>query len=555
VVSNYLHKTEPYLHQDRAVHFMFENFMRGITYGALFMEQGTGKSKVAIDIASNLFLMGKINGVLLIAPNGVQEQWMDEQVPIHSPVPYTPLLWEGLSSQRKIKEVFQFIKEPDKSIKWFFTNVEAFSYGTHLGMFQEYLTKNKIIAIVDEATRIKTPDANRTINIVQGLSSVVKDGKRVLGFTPYSLYRMILTGTQVTNSPFDLWSMMEFLQHDYFKRDYFSFCGHHGLQIQAKAPQNAKREHYYRSMHPSEMESIRKYYAAGKDFEAIAHIMKVSESSARFIVENPTIRAPYKHLDELKTAIQPVAFQVRKSDCLDLPPKTYLKRVVTMSGDQAQAYNELKEDLMATYGNMTLSIVNQLSMWLRLQQVTSGFFPCGMTPEGEFLQKPVPFKSNAKLEELFFQLEETDDYPIIVVGRFVPEIKLIAKELERRRPDLRSTYICGEVSNDKRANIIDAFKRKEVDVLVANARTIGLGYNLQVCHTVFFHSNSFSFEERAQMEDRIHRNGQKSDKVVYKDLVVKATVDERVLTALQGHKDLLDYMRDTGMTFKQFIGG
>jgi len=417
------------------------------------------------------------------------------------------------------------------------------------------LTMNKTLIAIDEATRIKTPDSNRTINIVQGLSSVHKEGKRVIDFIPYSKYRLILTGTQVTNSPFDLWSMGEFLKHDYFGRDYFSFCAHYGLQIHAKAPLNSPEDRFYRGMKPSEMESIRKYHADGKDIEAIAHIMKVSESSAQFVVDHPNARLPYKNLDELKAKIAPIAFQVRKSECLDLPPKTYLKRKVFMSGDQALAYKELEADLMTTYDNRKLTVFNQLALCLRLQQVTGGFFPCGITPEGEFIQKPTPFKANAKLDELMYQLEETDDYPIIVVARFVPEIKLITRALQQRREDLRTNYICGEVPTDKRQNIIEAFKRKEIEVLVANARTIGLGFNLQVCHTVFFYSNSFSFEERAQMEDRIHRNGQLSDKVVYKDIMVARSVDERVYAALQQHKDLLDFMRDTGMSFKQFIGG
>lgn len=554
-MSSYLHKTEPYQHQDRAVYFMFERFMRKERYGALFMEQGTGKTKVAIDIASNLFLAGNIKAVMVVAPNGVQNQWNDEELPLHSPIPFSSFVWEGLSTKRKIKETFEFIKTPDKNIKWFFVNAEAFSYGTHLGLFQEFLTMNDSLHIMDEATLIKTPDSNRTINLTQGMSDVLKEGKRVISFTPYSKYRLILTGTQVTNSPFDLWAMMEFLQHDFFGRDYFSFCGHHGVLIQSKAPEGAKKDKYYRKITPSEMKSIRNYVEAGKDYEEVSHIMKISESSVKFLVDNPTSRVPYKHLDELKQKIATVAFQVRKIDCLDLPPKTYSKRVVTMSGDQAKAYEDLENDMLATYGNMTLTAFNHLSLGIRLQQVTGGFFPCGLSPEGEWLDKPVAFKSNAKLDELMHQFDETDDYPIIVPAIFIPEVKLIVKTIEAKRPDLTVDCIYGDVNLASRTAIRERFNRKELDVLVANPKTIRFGFNLQVCHTMISYSSSYSFEDRSQLEDRIHRNGQLSDKVLYKDLIARGTLDENIYRALQSHKDLLDFMRDTNMTFKQFVGG
>ncbi len=59
-------KTEPYEHQRQA----FVNSWKR-PYYALFMEMGTGKSKVLIDNMSMLYDKGKINGALIIAPKGV----------------------------------------------------------------------------------------------------------------------------------------------------------------------------------------------------------------------------------------------------------------------------------------------------------------------------------------------------------------------------------------------------------------------------------------------------------------------------------------------------
>ena len=42
----------------------------------------------------------------------------------------------------------------------------------------------------------------------------------------------------------------------------------------------------------------------------------------------------YRNLGELSEKIQPFSERVLKDDCLDLPSKTYMKRMVTMTGPQ-----------------------------------------------------------------------------------------------------------------------------------------------------------------------------------------------------------------------------
>ena len=92
---NYKYKTNPYQHQSDCVHTLY-----GKKFGALFMEQGTGKSKTVIDIVSNLYLEGKIDAVLLIAPNTIHNQWHIEQIPEHSPAKYISQVWK--SSNRTV---------------------------------------------------------------------------------------------------------------------------------------------------------------------------------------------------------------------------------------------------------------------------------------------------------------------------------------------------------------------------------------------------------------------------------------------------------------------
>jgi superfamily II DNA or RNA helicase len=73
---DYPFKTVPYAHQKTALEKSWEKE----SYG-LFMEMGTGKSKVLIDNMSMLYDQGYINGALIIAPKGVYRNWEKQEIP------------------------------------------------------------------------------------------------------------------------------------------------------------------------------------------------------------------------------------------------------------------------------------------------------------------------------------------------------------------------------------------------------------------------------------------------------------------------------------------
>ena len=76
----YEFKTEPYEHQRQA---WKESWRK--EYYALFMEMGTGKSKVAIDTIAALFEAGEIDTALILAPKGVYDNWIQGEIPTHLP--------------------------------------------------------------------------------------------------------------------------------------------------------------------------------------------------------------------------------------------------------------------------------------------------------------------------------------------------------------------------------------------------------------------------------------------------------------------------------------
>ncbi len=547
--DNFKVKTKPFLHQVKAYEKLY-----GKKFMALFMEQGTGKSKTIIDIASNLYLEGKIDSVLLIAPKGVHVQWETEQIPAHCPVPYKAMSWgkSGSSVFKRLLEEFMVLPLEGR-MKWFCLNVEAMSTKNHMITFIEFLINNKVMIIVDESTRIKNPKAQRTINIMYNLKKIKKRGKKVIAVEERAPYRAILTGTMVTNSPYDLWSMFEFLKHDFFGKNYYAFKARYGMEVADTSVSmiNGREVErvFHRKISESEIKSIIKYKEEDNySLEAIANIMGTTETTVQYILNHRNVNVPYKHLEELKLAIREDAYIVRKDECLDIPPKLYEKLYVEMSADQKRVYKELQRDFLTEYFDKELTVQNKLVLVGRLQQITGGFFPY----EEEGKKKIIPIGStNPKIEVLKRDLEEFDwGSPIIIWARFVGELKLLNIELSKTYPDKKIKLYYGGVHELTRRYIIEDFKAGKVDIFIAN-KTAGTGLNLQRSHFHYFYSNSYSLEDREQMEDRSHRIGQEN-KVLYKDIIMKGTVDEAVHSVLQTKRNLLNYFRDH--TIEQFLG-
>lgn len=538
-------KTTPYAHQLKALRKVY-----GKEGAALLMQQGTGKSKVAIDVASNLYMDGEIDAVLLIAPNNVHTQWHDEQLPIHSCVPTKGVVWKSGGGKAFKYNLHKFVTGADRhlvknKLKWFFVNVEAFSTSNNLAIFKNYVSMHRTLVIVDEATRIKSPTANRTINITQGLADTEKSRKRVTSIDPLSAYRLILSGTIVTNAPSNLFAPYEFLKFDFFKMNYYAFNSRYCMQVKETGDFGA----YTRNIRPDEIERVLKYHRYNRPIEEISEVTGISTKNIEWIIANPNNRLPYKNLSELKLMIEPVSVVVRKDECLDIPPKVYQRIEVNLGGEQKRVYNELKKKLIAEYNDKELTVANKLTLTMRLQQVTGGFFPYQVRNEdGDPVTEVTEISSrNAKITALKEDLWEADNEKIIVWARFTAEIKAIERELKKAFPEKVIVSYYGETGDYRREEIKKQFKAGQIDIMVANPRVAGIGLNLQIATLHYYYSNSFSLDDREQSEDRSHRMGQ-TKTVTYKDIVIKGSIDEHVREKLIMKTNLLEYFRSHSLT-------
>lgn len=535
----YKYATEPFAHQIEAEKFLAEH-----PCGALFMEQGTGKTKTSIDFAGNLFLAKQINRVMVIAPNGVHRQWAISEIPLHgSFVPFTTHVWHSGSKGKKLYQQWLDTITP-ATLNYFCVNVEAFSISTYISLFKQFVAGGDTLVILDEATSIKNPTANRTANITAGLSDVVKVGRRIVSCTPRSKFRLILTGTPEAKGPYGLWSMLNFVQPNFFGMNYYAFRARYGMEKQVTFPGVIRPVR--KSLEPEDFRNIRSKHLTGERPEDIAGDLGISLADVQYIIDNPDVNTPYKNLTELRDKVNSIAFTVTKDQCLDLPSKVYEQRVVPMSDEQRKLYSDIKKYAWAVYEKGALDATNKVAIQTRLRQIAGGFFPTkydlseGVEQElTDIVNQPIgtPPKVTAVQE----MLEDNAKFPVIISTAFTAEADYLFALLSKK---YTCGIITGKVPKKERIATESAFKAGTLQVLIATEGAIAKGYNFQQSSTMYLYSCTFNTEDRMQLEDRIHRIGQK-EHAVYVDLITEHSVDESVLKVLRGDRTFQEYMRSS----------
>lgn len=184
----YRSKTEAYSHQTRALAALKNAF-------ALFMEQGTGKTKVAIDRSGQLWTDGRIDAVLVVSKKGVHRQWTEEQWPTHfGSDRYDAAFWP-------FKAVPRPLLAKDGRLKVFAVNYDGAKSERGKAAVIEFLKAHagRVMIIADESQEIK--------NVASARWKAMNEFKAVAA----SLYRLLLTGTPIAKDLTDEWAQLKWL--------------------------------------------------------------------------------------------------------------------------------------------------------------------------------------------------------------------------------------------------------------------------------------------------------------------------------------------------------
>jgi len=461
---NYKFKTKPYAHQLTALEKSWEKQVY-----AYFMEMGTGKSKVLIDNISMLYDKGKINGALIIAPKGVYQNWYNSEIPTHlvDHIDKKMVLWQAMINKTQAKKLNTLFKTGEE-LHILIMNVEAFSTKKGVDFAHKFLNCHNALIAVDESTTIKNPGAKRT--------------KNILGLSKYSKYRRILTGSPVTKSPLDLYTQCYFLSP--WLLDHSSFY------------------------------TFKNRYA----------VMRTANFGGRSV----QIVVGYRNLGELSEKLKPFSYRVLKDDCLDLPKKTFMKRIVQLSDEQKKVYSQMKQTALAFLNGKAATTATVMTQLMRLHQITCGHF----TADDGTTQ----ILKNNRIDELIDLLHEVHG-KVVIWAHYRHDIETIVehikKEFNTGVDNSVMTYY-GDTSVEDRQKAIKEIQDPDSPVrfLVGTPQTGGYGITLTAASTMIYYSNGYDLEKRQQSEARIDRIGQ-TKPMTYVDIIAEDTVDERIVKALR----------------------
>jgi SNF2 family DNA or RNA helicase len=244
-----------------------------------------------------------------------------------------------------------------------------------------------------------------------------------------------------------------------------------------------------------------------------------------------------RRTEEIARKIQGYVTQQKKVDWTDLPDKMFQTLHVEMDREQAKAYSFMKNKLILEHGDEVLTAQNAAVLLTRLRQIAGGFYP----ETGEPISKHI-----AGIETL---LEDVSEYSgkVVIAASYVAEIEGIAKALRKEYGEDQVTTYYGATKD--RENEVGRF-RDHAQFMVANPQSAGYGLNLQFASLMYLYSRPYSYEQNAQLEDRIHRPGM-TGTAVYKEIIHQNTVQEKVLKAVKMKKDLVDAFDK--LTLTQFL--
>lgn len=436
--------------------------------GALFMEMGTGKSRTVIELAK--IRRKKINKLIWFCPVSLK-QTVKEEILKHTTATEADIyVFDHKSGTENLSTAF-----------WQICGIESISSSDRIVLAIHKLIDEQTFVVIDESSYIKGHRSKRT--------------QRLTCYAEKARYRMVLTGTPLTQGVVDLFAQMRFLSPKILGfQSFYSFARNH---------------------------------------------VEYSEKYPGLIVKT-------HNTEQLAAKIAPYTYQITKDECLDLPNKVFTSRYFSMTEEQTRAYEQAKIKILASMldtGDFDTSIAI-FRLFSALQQITCGFWNESDWEANDDRQKheinyefhEYPHRRTQTLIETIRQIPQGEK--VIIWAKYLYDIRQIENGLKTHFPETEIAFYHGNLSEKQRTEEIKKF-RTSARFFLATPSSGGHGLTLNEAGYVIFYNNGFKYSERLQAEDRNHRIGQ-SRSVLYIDIVCMNSIDERIAKALAKKESVVD---------------
>jgi len=313
--------------------------------------------------------------------------------------------------------------------------------------------------VIDESTVIKSPKPEIT--------------KKFIKLRNTAAFRLILSGTPITNSPLDVYTQAEFLEPGLMgSKTYYSFKTRFAI--------------------------LQRITMGNRSFDQIKG---------------------YRDLDELRARINRFASIRKLSDELDLPKRIFKPVYVDLTEEQYLAYVELKAQALTWIKKQhEITVVNALSLLNRLQQIVAGQMKL---PDGTYIE--IDSNRATSLKE---QLDENEGKKAIIWTHFKKTAIMIERALPGNVIAVRSA-----MTPIERHKAIERWRKGEEQSLLMNPMSAAHGLTLNEATIQAWFDRTYSIETRLQGLARNYRIGQDKRTLVL-DFLSLGTIEEKVLNRL-----------------------
>lgn len=243
------------------------------------------------------------------------------------------------------------------------------------------------------------------------------------------------------------------------------------------------------------------------------------------------VPAPGSH-ETAFNALQP-AIRFRKADCLSLPPVTYTNRAVPLSKEQQDAYEQMKNHLVADAAAAQITAVNAADKASKLRQILCGVVKESGTENYVLLDHAPRFK-------VLTEGIEQAAAKVLVIVPFKGIVRELADELnewhDKRGDGKRCALVNGDVSLTDRNRIYQDFRDDpNLNELVCHPKVMSHGLNMTQADMVIFYAPIYSNDQSGQVMDRINRPGQTRNMTIMR--LVANTFEQGIYAMVAERRD------------------
>lgn len=198
-------------------------------------------------------------------------------------------------------------------------------------------------------------------------------------------------------------------------------------------------------------------------------------------------------------ALRP-AIRFRKKDCLDLPPVITINVKASLSKEQREAFDSMRNDMRLQLKQGEINAVNAADQIGKLRQILLGAMRDPTT--GQY----IVLDHQPRLAELE-RIIQNATAKVLVVVPFKGIIRVLEQELTTKGYSL--AVLNGDVTKPKRNEIIRAFKTGPTPhILLCHPKVMSHGLNLVEADTTAFYGPIYSNDQCRQVVERNNRTGQ-----------------------------------------------